>query len=124
MLFTLVQCNSSARRGDAVYGTLLGAVYAMVLLGLIADVCDTWKDVPVGSIYCHLRKSSVLCHFPHSTAPIIAHGFGPEQRHSSVANRARSVLGVCVGSLVVCVERPLASSGFAAVVHHLRDALE
>ena len=47
MLFTVifVQCNGvgSSRRitSQRVYGTLLGAVYAMVLLGLIADVCDT-----------------------------------------------------------------------------------
>ena len=47
MLFTVifVQCNSvgSSRRitSQRVYGTLLGAVYAMILLGLIADVCDT-----------------------------------------------------------------------------------
>ena len=49
MLFTVifVQCNSvgSSRRitSQRVYGTLLGAVYAMVLLGLIADVCDDKK---------------------------------------------------------------------------------
>ena len=47
MLFTVifVQCNGvGSSRGitsQRVYGTLLGAVYAMVLLGLIADVCDT-----------------------------------------------------------------------------------
>ena len=47
MLFTVIfvfsnNVGSSKRiTSQRVYGTLLGAVYAMMLLGLIADVCDT-----------------------------------------------------------------------------------
>ena len=66
----------------------------------------------------------------HSTAPIIAHGFGPEQRHSSVANRAlASVLGVCV--FYVCEKFFARTSARVnewvaqrSILHHLRDALE
>ena len=63
------------------------------------------------------------------TAPIIAHGFGPEQRHSSVANRAlASVLGVCV--FYVCENSFKRTSARVdewvaqrSILHHLRDAL-
>ena len=191
MLFTVifVQCNSIglSRRitSQCVYGTLLGSVYAMILLGLIADVCDTagcrdtilvvgltiwgaicgpfliasatlmdyqsyvaclcgtvhgnqpvvapaWRPIrrDASAMECLGSLSTRLTWLIYAQAPIIAHGFGPEQRHSSVANRAlASVLGVCV--FYVCENSFHRTSARVdewvaqrSILHHVRDALE